>query len=193
MRLATVFLTLALTASCGGSDDDTALPEVNVPSDWIIVDAGTAFSLRAPQSTEFVPAVGIDSFLGSIRGPGFLMDFDYGNYSNSLSGENGIYPSSAQWITIDGKAAVILSSDTVQTEPGCLTEPLLAPSVPYHFVGVHVPDVGPKRSILERVLRLGDALRNPIKLTIYGCVSRPEDVAIVKNIFRTITFGALSR
>ena len=54
------------------------------PTNWQKIDAG-AFSLYAPPGWRFHKEQGIDSYVGEVVGDGVVLNFDFGQFSNSLS------------------------------------------------------------------------------------------------------------
>ena len=77
--------------------------------DWVALKAGNVFSLDAPRGTHYEPQQGIDSFVGEFAGPGFALDFDYGNYSDRLGDLRADPEFQVENTRIDGHDAVIVS------------------------------------------------------------------------------------
>lgn len=87
----------------------TAMPVVPAPhpETWIKLDIGGKFSLYAPPGTTYRPLQGIDSFVGQIRGQGFRMFFDFGDYANDHSGWKSAEGYTEQGVMIDGHPGII--------------------------------------------------------------------------------------
>jgi hypothetical protein len=94
-------MSLALLAGCNASDST-----VKVPDTWVTINAGKAFSFRAPPELVEQPVQGIDSLVGKYDSPTLELLFDYGRYSDPLESEDY-----REWkfrnTTIDGKRAKI--------------------------------------------------------------------------------------
>ena len=137
---------------------------LDVPADWVEVSAGTLFSVKAPPGTVFKPGQGKDSVIGAFEGPGFLLSFDYGVYSDPLDRDSRDQGYQARDTRVNGKAAKIVTAYAR----------LRSPVRPY-FIGIHFPDV--EKSSL-----------GSIKLTVSGSLEKKEDYSIVEKILATIRF-----
>jgi hypothetical protein len=99
-------LFVLLIAGCNG-----AASTIEVPDNWISVEAKDAFSFRAPPDLVEHPVQGKDSFVGKYESPMFELSFDFGRYSDPLERED--YKSwKFRKTTIDGKGAKIGHSDS---------------------------------------------------------------------------------
>lgn len=76
-------LLCATSLSMGGCSQADKLPV-----GWQKIEAGT-FSLSAPPGWEFRKRQGIDSYVGDFVGDGVILSFDFGQYSDSLSDDQG--------------------------------------------------------------------------------------------------------
>lgn len=135
-----------------------------LPADWVRLSADGKFELMAPPGSAYVPLRGIDSFVGRIKTPRFMLAFDYGAYSDPLKPRNGYQQYRVRDVQIDGKRARIVTAFA----PG------LRADRPY-FIGVHFSNV--KRSVVGSV-----------KLTMSGSVAMPQDYKAIEALFGTIEF-----
>lgn len=60
------------------------------PIGWKMIDAGS-FSIFAPPGWKFDRLQGVDSYVGEFVGDGFVLNFDFGEYSNSLDEDQASY------------------------------------------------------------------------------------------------------
>src|SRR5205807_170036 len=88
----------------------TSHPAEPVPSDWVELKAGQAFTIKAPPGTKFHAERGIDSFVGSFVNHRFRIRFDYGIYSNDLEGKRGKKGTTFIDTEIEGKKSVIITA-----------------------------------------------------------------------------------
>ncbi len=135
-----------------------------VPADWIVLDVGGKFELKAPPGSAHVPGRGIDSMVGRIKTPAFMLAFDYGAYSDPLKAESAYQKYQAREVQIGGKAARIVTA----LAPGRSADR------PY-FIGVHFPNL--KQSVI-----------GPIRLTMTAWVKAPKDYDAIEAVFASISF-----
>ena len=112
MRILLITLVSAACVGCTWTDVPTGL------DGWQLIHADEAFTFRAPPDVRPVPVQGIDSFVGRYANPGMELEFDYGQYSDSIDREGFTRIAT----TISGKQAIIATKD--------------------NLIGVHFPDVG---------------------------------------------------
>jgi hypothetical protein len=96
--------TMCALGACSGGTTPT-----QIPGNWSRVDAGP-FTFLAPPDVRATPLNGepVDSFVRKFRGQAVDLMFDYGLYSNPLSGEaHGNFHSHGE--TIDGRTATLVS------------------------------------------------------------------------------------
>lgn len=87
-----------------------ASPALAQPADdWVVVQAGNAFSFEAPPDLKAVPVQGIDSLVGEYRADRFSLQFDYGLYSNTLDDLRGDSRFEREAVTLDGRPAEIFT------------------------------------------------------------------------------------
>ena len=158
-----VFLIL-VCVMCALSGAPSVAASNKVPADWIALDVGDKFVLKAPPGSAHVPGQGIDSFVGKIGTPGFTLAFDYGAYSDPLKAQGAYQQYRVRQTQIGGKAARIVTAFA----PG------LSADWPY-LIGVHFPNL--KRSVV-----------GPVKLTMSGWVKAPKDYDTAETMFGTIVF-----
>ncbi len=132
------------------------------PDEWVTVEVGNIFSLKAPPGSRFHEGAGSDSIVGTIDAPDFKLSFDYGVYSSPLTKEEFYNNYKSKEIEIDGIAARIVTASNAKQS---IEHPYL--------IGVHFPQI--KESLL-----------GSIKLTIYCLLESEESYATVEKIFHTI-------
>ena len=154
--ISTVLAILAMRLSVA----DEALPR----GEWVELAVGHALVMRAPPGSRWVPAAGIDSLVGEIRGPGFTLQMDFGRYSNPLSDSGSMRQVQSVETRIDGRSARIVS--------GILATPAAGGRL---FTGLHVPEVA-------------STAIGPVKLTLSGAVRRERTHAVLLRMFATIRF-----
>jgi len=147
---------MALSACTVAENSSTA------PDDWVTVEVGNIFSLKAPPGTLFNEGAGSDSIVGTIDAPDFKLSFDYGVYSSSLTNEDHYKNYKSKEMQIDGVAARIVTANNANQS--------IENS---YLIGVHFPQI--KESLL-----------GSIKLTIYCLLESEESYATVEKIFHTI-------
>lgn len=131
------------------------------PDGWRSVDTGL-FSVVLPPGWQYVPAQGIDSFVGSFAGDGVRLSFDYGWYSNSLAfDDDPTYR--VHWESIGGREAKIVY-----------------PKAGSGQTGIYFPDVG----------QTNGALDMPTRHNLVGEDLTAEQREIALQIFRSMRFEA---
>ncbi|HEY4115424.1 MAG TPA: hypothetical protein VGM17_15315 [Rhizomicrobium sp.] len=80
-------------------------------ANWKAISAGNAFTFLAPPDTAPYSDGGkaIDSFVGMYRNAKFTLMFDYGRWSNDLSGLSSRPGYTTEQARIDGQDAIIVS------------------------------------------------------------------------------------
>lgn len=124
---------------------------------WTSVDAGP-FSLMLPPGWVYEPGQGIDSFVGTIRGDGVEMYFDYGIYSNDLPAQ--------------GDPAHNVTFETI----GGFTAKIVTPAAADGTTGVFFADTG--ETLRNQAVQL--------QLSGMSLPTSERDLAVI--IFRTIRF-----
>lgn len=84
LPLVGVLLISASLLPVGCSSEDTP------PVGWKKIDAGS-FSLFAPPGWKFHRLLGVDSYVGEFVGDGVVLNFDFGEYSDSLDEDQASY------------------------------------------------------------------------------------------------------
>lgn len=109
---------LAILTGCApnspkGEFQENIWPPTNqVSGGWKRIIVRDYFSFEAPTDTQQIALQGIDSFVGGYNSKNFVLTFDYGAYSNSLS-------ESTPWISIDGhKARMEFYRGDCESQPG---------------------------------------------------------------------------
>lgn len=127
IRLLTSLFPLFICAcSSGPPVTNGAGQAIVVPSGWVEVASNCNFSFRAPKDLVRNDVKGIDSCVGSHKSESLTFSYDYGRYSNSLSGYNAKPNFSESNVLIDGTPAKLVACDS---EAG-------------RFVGIYVANDG---------------------------------------------------
>jgi ankyrin repeat protein len=147
---------VAMTASGCQSFDSAQYP-------WITLDAGQDFSLQAPTGTRYVQLQGTDSFVADFRNPRFTLEFDYGEYSNTLQGAENDPRYKVEYITIDGLKARLLTGPEPTDDSGCR-----------HQTAVYV---------VNSYVALGMS-----SLEMNGCTDDEKQIPVIQRIFKSIKF-----
>ena len=139
----------------------TAAQAADVPADWVDVQAGPMFTVKAPPGTTFERIRTGDAFAGAFHGAGFDLAVEFGYHRDDLkslavAGQN-------QAVTIDSKPGTIVTGASAD------------PAHPV-YVGLHVPAVE------------NDVI-GPLSLVINGQTAKPEDRATIERIYESIVFG----
>ena len=122
MRKLLLVAAVALVFFVTGSAKQNGVTKL--PESWKQLDAGY-FTVYAPATWAFRKMQGIDSDVGAFVGDGTLLEFDYGHYSNPLSGEK--------------EPTYVVSEEKVGGRPARI----VSPRIPGHGVtGIYFPDVG---------------------------------------------------
>jgi hypothetical protein len=159
MRLAPLlFATLMLVGFVS-----SALAADAPPADWVEVQAGPMFTVKAPPGTTFERIRTGDAFAGAFHGPGFDLAVEFGYHRDGMK------------LPADAKNA----ADTkfvFDEKPGAITKAATADAAHPYFIGLYVPDV-------EK-----DAF-GPLSLVVTGTVAKSEDQATIERVFQTVKFG----
>ena len=122
-------------------------------------------TLRAPPGTVFQRQSGTDSFVGNLRGPGFVLHLDYGLFSPRPPDQAGLINQTVQELNLDDKPAKIVSGGVVASSP------------PKYFIGLYMADLrSPTAS-------------NPSSLAIYAELPTTDQDPLIRAIFTTIRFA----
>jgi hypothetical protein len=138
-------LLIVVLVGCG-SEEKPTMPEPPLPTGpWVLTHAGTAFAFYLPPGMEHVPLEGVDSFVGRYERAAMRVEFDYGWYSNPLTGP----AERVEETVIDGR----------QCRMVWWTYDMPPDALPY-LVGVHFADVGDGENLLTMWARCdSEALR----------------------------------
>jgi hypothetical protein len=144
--------------------DARVLAEAPVPVDWVNLSIGSLLTLAAPPGTRFEPGRGADSLVGTLVGPNFKLQLDYGVYSDPLTDQSRFMTYWAEKILVDNKPATIVHATVA------------SPSTdPARFIGLHVP-------------QLGKSGLGALSLTLSSVVSDSEQQGILDRMFGSIHF-----
>ena len=139
---------------------------IEAPADWQKIDTKQGFSFYAPPGTQFHPLQGEDSFVGEISGPAFMLQYDFGYFSNDLSDAKNNPDYSEEAVSIDGRSGLVRRA-TLLSEAGS-----------HYFVGLYVR---------EAVFH-SDYPGRWAALEIHGTAASVQERAIVERMFKTIQF-----
>jgi hypothetical protein len=127
-RIGLLLLATPLLCISGASTINWVTGQANapqIPSDWHKLSAGY-FSIYAPPEWKFHKLQGIDSYVGEFVGDGIRLEFDYGQYSNSL-------PPDAK------EPTYAVTQEPVGGHPA----KIVSPRTPGHgLTAIYFPDVG---------------------------------------------------
>ena len=138
---------------------------VREPSAWQTIDAGP-FTFQAPATMRRVPSEGVDSDVAEFRDRNIHLSFDFGSYSNNLSG----WPPSTITVktAIDGRPARI---GTVAHSFGHRFP---------HSTGVYIADVWGAETPPEDF---------PAHLHMFASCRTSADCLVAQRIFRSLRFA----
>lgn len=135
-----------------------------VPVNWPELAVERIFTLRAPPGTRFVSRTGVDSRVGTIVGPGFTLELDYGAYSDRFDDLTPYDQVSASAIDIGGKVGRLVRGRHKKPAGGN-----------DYFIGLYVPAVAP-------------GTPGPLSLTLTATVRRRASADLLVRMFGTIYF-----
>ncbi|MBU6299078.1 MAG: hypothetical protein KGJ79_07730 [Alphaproteobacteria bacterium] len=139
---------------------------IEVPPGWQQIDTKQGFSFYVPPGTQFHQLPGTDSFLGEITGPTFVLQYDFGFYSNDLSDAENNPDYSEKTMSVDGRNGLVRQATLREAE-----------GWPY-FIGLYIQQAVFHAAYPGRWAAL----------EIHGTVASPQDRATVEQIFQTIRF-----
>jgi hypothetical protein len=108
LRPTIVTLAGLILTSCAGPES------AELEGGWRRKDLGP-FSLAMPGDLKEVPVKPIDSYVGEFRGPATRLSFDFGQWSDPLTDNEGVV--SRESILIGGRAARLVFSKRVSEPP----------------------------------------------------------------------------
>jgi hypothetical protein len=115
---------------------------------------------------EMFPVQGIDSYVGEYRNSECILHFDYGRYSENFSRAQKQPDYQQEAITIDGRAAVLLTATDLEQRDGLA-----------FLAAVAFKDVGTGRSS-----------PGPTRLTMWADCATGEGQQTAVQIFQSIAF-----
>lgn len=137
---------------------------VTTSTEWIGLDVGAGLSLQVPRGSRFLRSSGVDSLSGSVSGPGFDLDLDYGAFSDPLASFDAFSKVEASEALIDGRPARIVFATLIRP----------ARNRPYFF-GMHVPAAAP-------------GAPDSLKLTVTAHLRQRSDLILIRRIVDTFRF-----
>ena len=155
--LISVVFILIIASSCSRPQE----PVLIIPDGWKEIRAGSSFSLYAPPGTTFRPERGVDSFVGVFDGTNFKITFDYGAYSNSLSGYAADPRYRVEHFGVGSKLALFVVGPS-EGQDGCESGKAIADMYLLH--------------------------RTNDRLEISACMDSDKQTGTIRSIFRTIRF-----
>ncbi len=142
------------------------LAAIEVPPGWTQIDTKQGFSFFAPPGTRFRQLPGTDSFLGEITGQTFVLQYDFGFYSNDLSEAKNNPDYSEETMSVDGRSGLVRMATLSEAE-----------GWPY-FIGLYI----------QQAVFHSEYPGRWAALEIHGTVAGPQDRATVEQIFQSIRF-----
>src|SRR5215471_5302015 len=170
MRLSHTFIVAAcaLALSSAAALAASALPQI--PPDWVTINAGGIFTLKAPPGSVFVhEPVALNNSRGGVRGPGFEVQYQYALETDDLRCAVDAKNYAVQEIEVDSRKAVIITGSDV---PKSCSDSEYA-----NFVGLYHSTAAPSYTRPRFYT-----------LTIWGSVAKQEYAATIKTIYQTIHF-----
>ena len=131
---------------------------------WIRIVAGGGLSLQAPHGSRFVQGRGADSLSGTVSGPGFALDLDYGAFSDPLTSVDTFSRVAADETLIDGRPARMVFATLTRPAGNRL-----------YFFGLHVPSLAP-------------GVQGSLKLTVTAHLRHTRELILIRRIVETIRF-----
>ena len=170
MRLLSVSLLAVGALTLGSGDALSASAVPSIPPDWITINAGGIFTLKAPPGSVFVQdQYTINNARGGVRGPGFEMHYVYALETNDLrcakEGKNYV----DQKIDVDGHPVSIMTAS--ELDKSCSDADYA------NFVGLYDATAAPSYTRPRFYT-----------LTIWGSVAREPYSSTLKVIYQTIHF-----
>lgn len=145
----------ACAAQSPATREDRAAPSAN----WRRVEL-TDFSFDLPRGMKERKVKGVDSLVWEYRDGESRLAIDYGMHSNDLRAMAGTPGARAEWVSIDGRRANVVTSRSGKS----------------YVAAVHFPDLG------------GDAASGRTKLTLSMESASPDGLADAQKIFHSIRF-----
>ena len=168
MQLSVSMLALsAMTLAGGNALAGAAIPAI--PPDWITINAGGIFTLRAPPGSVFVLPLGLINNAGGVRGPGFEIHYQYAFDTDDLSCAKESKNYAAQQIDLDSRPAIIVAGSGLSSS--CNDGEYA------NFVGLYAATAFPTYA--------RPAFR---KLTMWGSVAQEQYSSTLKLMYQTIHF-----
>lgn len=155
---------LAISAAWLTQAGTFVIADVAVSGDWIRVDAGAGLSLQAPRGSRFVRGNGVDSLSGTVSGPGFVLELDYGAFSDPLTSLEAFSKVEAGEALIDGRPARLVFATLIRPAGKQL-----------YFFGLHVPGVA-------------RSAQDGLKLTVTAHLRKRSDLVLIRRIVETLRF-----
>jgi len=157
MRLSTSLLAFAFAFGIGSAW------AADVPADWVEVQAGPMFTVKAPLGTSFERIRTGDAFAGAFHGTGFDLAVEFGYHREDLKTPVTVTGPQMRKVVIDEK-------------PGTITTGAVSDAAHPIYLGLHVPTV--ETDVI-----------GPMSLVVNGQIDKPETSATVERIYETIVFG----
>jgi hypothetical protein len=170
MRLSHTSIIGAVALALAGANAFAASAVPQIPPDWVTINAGGVFTLKAPPGSVFVhEAVALNNARGGVRGPGFEVQYQYALETDNLQCAIDAKNYAVQEIEVDSRKAVIITGSDV---PKSCTDSEYA-----NFVGLYHSTAAPSYTRPRFYT-----------LTIWGSVAKQEYASTVKTIYQTIHF-----
>jgi hypothetical protein len=130
----------------------------NIPTDWVTIKAAKAFNTDGGHA--------IDSFVRMYRSPQFRLMFDYGYYSNDLSGLTAKRGYVTEKTEIDGREAIIVTGP-----------------------GKSVWDCEDYMSAVYLVVSHSWWNGSTVRLSMIGCANTREGIETLHTLFHSLRFS----
>ena len=150
-------LTVALLLSAVALADGTA-----VATGWVDVSVDHAFVIKTPPGTTFAHTRGIDSFTGTLNGPGIAIQVDYGAHANPLERDRSVSGYLARDVVVDGRTAKLVTA----RRNGAVRS---------YFIGLHVPVARRTAGHVQG-------------LTLTATAAQPDEAERVEAAMRSVRF-----
>jgi len=158
----------ALTLTTHDAFSASALPQI--PPDWVTINAGGIFTLKAPLGSVFVhEQYELNNARGGVRGPGFEMHYLYALDTDNLNCTKDSKTYAVEKLDVDGHAVSIMTARDL--DKSCSDADYA------NFVGLFDATAAPSYTRPRFY-----------SLTIWGSAAQPQYSSTLKTMYQTIHF-----
>jgi hypothetical protein len=157
---ALIWLILSTIPAAWGCSSTADEMETTPPNGWQEVDSSCQFLFQAPSTLKRTSFGGVDSCVGEYGGPGIMLSYDYGGYSDPLETYSGSADYKEEMTIIDGAQAKVISLRHTDGR-----------ELPYS-IAVHFADIG----------------KDSIKLTMWINCAGTTEMETGRKIIDSISF-----